>query len=90
MQGAAPAELEGKKANLVTGMQSQEWLKIKKKKKKGRFRSAHCFLYLLCSQEGEREKLISLFFIPFHCNTSTLGSSSPTAGNKPREKILNI
>ena len=36
-----------------------------KRKKKGIFKSAHCFLYLLRSQEGEREKLISLFFNPF-------------------------
>ena len=63
MQGVAPVELESKKANLVTDMQSQEWLK--EKKKKGIFKSAHCFLYLVCSQEGEREKLISLFFNPF-------------------------
>ena len=83
MQGVAPAELRGRKANLVTDIQSYEWLK----KKKGIFKSAHCFLYFLCSQEGEREKLISLFFIPFHCNTSTLGPSSPTAKNKPRENF---
>ena len=37
----------------------------KRKKKKGIFSSAHCFLYFLCSQEGEREKpflsFLSLF-----------------------------
>ena len=27
------------------------------------FRLAHCSLYLLCSQEMEREKLIPLFFL---------------------------
>ena len=29
------------------------------------FRAAYCSLYLLCSQEAEREKLISLFFFYF-------------------------
>ena len=42
-------------------------VKVKKKKKKLRgFRPAACSLYLLCSQEREREKLI--LFFPFHCN----------------------
>ena len=30
------------------------------------FRAAHCSLYLLCSQEAEREKLISFFFFFFY------------------------
>ena len=37
-------------------------VKVKKKQKKARrFRPAPCSLYLLCSQEREREKLIPLF-----------------------------
>ena len=36
---------------------------VKEKKNLGMFRLAHCSLYLLCSQEMEREKLIPLFFL---------------------------
>ena len=37
-------------------------VKVKKKKKLGIFRSAHCSLYLLCFQERERKKLILFSF----------------------------
>ena len=33
-----------------------------KKKKLRKFRSAHCSLYLLCSQEGERKNSFLFFF----------------------------
>ena len=35
------------------------------KGKPGLLRPAHCSLYLLCSQERERKKLIALFFFSF-------------------------
>ena len=38
-------------------------VKVKKKRKLEIFRPAHCSLYLLWSQERERKKLISLFFL---------------------------
>ena len=62
MQSIAPAESEGRKANLVTDVQS--WQQLKKQKLE-MLRPAHCSLYLLCSQERERKKLIALFFFSF-------------------------
>ena len=38
------------------------------KKELGIFKSAYSSLHLLYFQEGEREKLISLFFFSFYCN----------------------
>ena len=37
----------------------------KNTQKPGIFRSAYSSLHLLCSQEGEREKVISLIFFSF-------------------------
>ena len=59
----------GQKSNFSYKHAELETVKVKKKKK-GIFRPAHCSLRLLCSQEREREKLIRLFFFPFHCNTT--------------------
>ena len=45
----------------------------KERIKLGIFGPAHCSLYLFCSQERERKKLIPLlFFLPSHCNTRPL------------------
>ena len=45
----------------------------KERIKLGIFGPAHCSLYLFCSQERERKKLIPLlFFLPSHCNTLPL------------------
>ena len=56
----SPAELGGRKANLVTDMQSYEQLEVKKL---GIFRPAHYSFYLLCSQGWERKKLAPLLFL---------------------------
>ena len=56
MQSVAPAELGCRKANLVRHVK----LGAIKEKKLGMFRPARGSLYLLCSQERERKKLISL------------------------------
>jgi len=63
VQSVAPAELGCRKANLVRHVK----LGAIKVKKLGMFRPAHGSLYLLCSQERERKKLISLslFFFLF-------------------------
>ena len=62
MQSIAPAESEGRKANLVTDVQS--WQQLKKQRLE-MLRPAHCSLYLLCSQERERKNSFPFFF-PFH------------------------
>ena len=58
MQSIAPAELGGRKANLVTDLQ----LAAFKVKKLEMFRPTHCSLCILCSQEREKEIVIPLFF----------------------------
>ena len=62
MQGAAPAELEGKKANLVTDMQSQEWLKEKKKKEYSVLFIVFFIFFVL--RKGKEKNHFSLFY-PF-------------------------
>ena len=59
MPSVDPAELEGK-ANLLTDMQLGA-VTVKKNEKLGAFRPAHCSLYLLFSQEREKENPIPLF-----------------------------
>ena len=87
MQGVAPAELESKKANLLTDMQSQERLKEKKKEYSSLLIVFFIFFVL---RKGKEKNSFLYFLIPFHCNTSTLGPSSPTAENKLRENFWNI
>ena len=98
--------VRGQESKLSYRPAEQEWLKNKQTKKNqtkktlGIFRSAYSSLHLLCSQEGEREKLISLLFFLFtatnssffcfHCNPITLESSSPTHGYKPRENRIKL
>ena len=91
--------VRGQESKLSYRHAEQEWLK-KKTQKPGIFRSAYSSLHLLCSQEGEREKVISLIFFffftatnsffCFHCNPITLESSSPTHGYKPRENRVKL
>ena len=56
--------VRGQESKLSYRHAEQEWLK-KKTPKPGIFRSAYSSLHLLCSQEGEREKVISLIFFSF-------------------------
>ena len=59
MRSIAPAELGGQKSKL--SYRHSELGAIKIFKKLGMFRPAHRSLYILCSQEREREKFIPLF-----------------------------
>ena len=71
MWTVAPAELGGRKANFSYRHAKLGTVKVKKEKLEI-FKAAHCSLYLLGSQEREREKLIPLFFL----FTSTVSRSA--------------
>ena len=58
-----------------------------KRKKKGYSSLLIVFFIFFVLRKGKEKNSFLYFLIPFHCNTSTLGPSSPTAENKLRENF---